>query len=177
MRNIRHAIEAAAAWLIYSMFTLLPVDTASAVGGWIGRIFGPRLNVSNNARNNLAKVFPNLKSSEIEKIVVDMWENLGRTAGEHPHISQFDPYTSNSRVEVIGTEHCDLLSEKNKCGLFFSGHIANWEIGPLACTRRGLTTHIVYRRSNNPFFNKLVQKVEMRLAQNNTRMDQTVLKA
>ena len=36
-----------------------------------------------------------------------MWDNLGRTAGEHPHLSQFNPYQKNSRVEVVGLEICE----------------------------------------------------------------------
>ena len=154
----RHATEAAVAWLLYIVFALLPLDLASAFGGWIGRTFGPSLRVSNNARRNLRFAYPDRSDEQIEIIVRGMWDNLGRTAGEHPHLSSFDPYRKNSRVEVIGVEYCDLLKEADTPGLFFAGHIANWEIPPLAGTRRGLKVHPVYRRANNPFFDRLVQK-------------------
>ena len=157
-RRAGYAVEAAAAWVLYAFFALLPVDTASAFGGWIGRMFGPNLRVSNNARRNLKCAYPDWTNQKIEKVILGMWDNLGRTAGEHPHLSKFDPYQENSRVEVVGAEYCDLLKSPDFSGLFFAGHIANWEIVPLAGTRRGLNVHIVYRRANNPFFDTLVQK-------------------
>ena len=109
VRRAGYAVEAAAAWILYAFFALLPVDAASAFGGWIGRMFGPGLRVSNNARHNLKCVYPDWTSLQIEKVILDMWDNLGRTAGEHPHLARFDPYQENSRVEVGGSEYCDLL--------------------------------------------------------------------
>ena len=109
IRRAGYAVEAAAAWFLYAFFALLPVDAASAFGGWIGRMFGPNLRVSNNARRNLKCAYPDWTNQQIEKVILDMWDNLGRTAGEHPHLSKFDPYQENSRVEVVGAEYCDLL--------------------------------------------------------------------
>jgi len=106
----------------------------------------------------LAIVFPELSADEIEVIVDRMWDNLGRTAGEHPHLAKFNPYKENSRVEVIGTEYLDQLRDDDAPGLIFAGHMANWELSPLAGTKRGLKLHLVYRRANNPFFDRLIQK-------------------
>ncbi len=99
-----------------------------------------------------------MSQAEIEDTVVRMWDNLGRTAGEHPHLAQFDPYIKDSRVEVTGGEYFDALLDSETPSIFFAGHIANWELAPLAGTKRGLKIHLVYRRANNPFFDKLVQK-------------------
>ena len=157
-KNIAHPTEAAIAWSLNAFFLLLPVDWASVIGGWMGRILGPKLRISNNARRGLAEFSPDLSPAEIEDTVLRMWENLGRTAGEHPHLAKFNPYKDKSRVEVIGIEHIENLRDDNKPGLFFSGHFANWEIVPLAATKKGLPLHVVYRKANNPFFNRLVQK-------------------
>ena len=157
-RAAGHAAEAAAAWFLYLCFSILPVDAASALGGWIGRTFGLRLSVSNNARSNLKSIYPDWSDHQVETIVISMWDNLGRTAGEHPHLSQFNPYHKNSRVEVVGLEICENFLKADTPCLFFSGHIANWEIAPLVAKGLELTMHLVYRRANNPFFDKLVQK-------------------
>jgi KDO2-lipid IV(A) lauroyltransferase len=153
-----HPGQAIIAWVINSFFSLLPLDWASDLGGWIGKTIGPRLKVTENARRELAVVFPLLDSTGIEKIVRGMWDNLGRTIGEHPHLAKFNPYLENSRVEVIGVEILDQARDDNKPGIAFSGHLANWELVPLASTKRGLPLHLVYRRANNPFFDRLVQK-------------------
>ena len=150
--------EAAAAWLLYGLFAILPVDAASWLGGTLGRLVGPKLRVSRNARRNLKRVFPHMEDAEMARILTNMWDNLGRTAGEHPHLGKFDPYRKNSRVEVVGIEHVDALRDDGAAGILFGGHLANWELAPLAGTKRGFVVHLVYRRANNPFFDKIVQK-------------------
>jgi Kdo2-lipid IVA lauroyltransferase/acyltransferase len=157
-KYVAHPSQAGLAWLLNAFFALLPVDWASALGGWIGRKIGPKLRVTNNARRELAIVFPELSTVEIEIVVDNMWDNLGRTAGEHPHLAKFDPYKTDSRVELIGAENIDQLRDDDQPGMFFSGHLANWEIMPLGSTKRNLPLHMVYRRANNPFFDRLVQK-------------------
>ncbi len=131
---------------------------ASAFGGWLAGAIGPHLRVTGTARRNLKRVFPDKTEAEIEQIILGMWDNLGRTAGEHPHIAKFDPYRENSRVEVVGGEIIDVLRDDDQTGLLFAGHIANWEIAPLCGTKRGLKLHLVYRAANNPFFDSIVQK-------------------
>ncbi len=155
---INHPVQAIIAWGLLTFFAFLPLDLASAFGGWIGRNIGPRLKVSNNARREIAVVFPSLDANKIENIIEGMWDNLGRTAAEHPHLEKFNPYEEDSRVEVIGVEIIDQTRDDNLPGIAFSGHFANWELGPLASTKRGLPLHLVYRRANNPFFDRLLQK-------------------
>lgn len=150
--------EAAATWLLYAGFGFLPLDLASWLGGAIARLVGPRLRVDKNARRNLARIFPHLGAEDVDRIVRDMWDNLGRTAAEHPHLRQFDPYEPNGRIEVVGIEHVDRLRDDGSTGLFFGAHLANWELPPLAGAKRGLIVHLIYRRSNNPFFDAIVQK-------------------
>lgn len=156
--RVKQRLRAEIARTLYGCFGLLPLDAASWLGGWICRMVGPKLRVSRNARRNLKRVFPTLSEEEIERIVLAMWDNLGRTAGEHPHLARFDPYLPNPRVEVIGGEEIDKLRDDGKTGLLFAGHIANWELSPLAGVKRGLPLNLVYRRANNPFFDELVQK-------------------
>ena len=141
-----------------TFFACLPVDTASTFGGWMARRVGPKLRVTKNARRELNIVFPDLKNEEIELIIIQMWDNLGRTAAEHPHLAKFNPYQKNGRVEIEGAEYIDQLREDNKPGIFFSGHLANWELVPLASTKRDLPLHLIYRKANNLFFDRLVQK-------------------
>jgi len=155
---VLHPSQASIAWVINSFFSFLPLDWASALGGLIGRVIGPKLKVTENARRELTVVFPLLGSEEIEKIITGMWDNLGRTVGEHPHLNKFNPYQKNSRVEVVGGEILDQARDDGKPGIAFSGHLANWELVPLVSTKKGLPLHLVYRRANNRFFNRLVQK-------------------
>ncbi len=148
-RYLIHPIEAAAALLVYTVFRLLPLDGASALGGWLARTVGPWLPLSRRAVRNLSNAYPDKSPAEIDAIVRAMWDNLGRVAAEYPHLAEIDVYDPNGRVETTGGEYVDEMREDGAAGIFFSGHIANWEIVSLGATQRGVPLDRVYREANN----------------------------
>lgn len=156
-RWILHPLEAFVIWLVYLLFAVLPVDAASATGGWIARKLGPLTAVQNTARRNLNRVLPDMTDAETDRILVQMWDNLGRTAGEHPHLAAFDPYRPNSRVTLVGEEHLTAMLEEGRSTLFIAGHFGNWELAPLAATARGGKINLVYRAANNPWVDRIFQ--------------------
>jgi len=153
-RKLGHVIQAAIAYCFFLFARLLPLAWASGLGGWIGRRVGPRLSVHELARKNLNRAFPEKSADEIETILGGMWDNLGRTAFEYPHLDRLKIYQGGP-VEVIGAEAVDTLKGDGKPGIFFTGHLANWEIPALTITRRGLPVHLVYRAPNNPLVESL----------------------
>ncbi len=148
-RYFFHPFQALAAVVVYSLFRVLPIDIASAWGGWLCRTVGPHLGISSRAVRNLSAAYPEKGPAEIAEIVRGMWDNLGRVAAEYPHLSEFNVYDPNGRVEVLGVENVDLLREDGKAGIFFSAHLGNWEIVSLGATQRGLPLDRVYREANN----------------------------
>ncbi len=139
-------------WLVFKFFALLPIDAASAVGGWLGRTIGPKLGVKKIARRNLTAVFPEKSEAEIAAIMLEMWDNLGRVMGEFPHLTGMDIY-NDPRFEVHGVEHIDAMREDGKPGIFFTPHLGNWELSAHAVIQRGPWTTpmaIVYRAANDP---------------------------
>ena len=148
-RFVVHPIEAFGTFLVYAFFHILPLDVASAIGGWLGRTVGPRLSLSDRAVRNLSRVYPDKSQAEIGAIVRGMWDNLGRLAAEFPHLEEFRLYEKGGRVEVIGVEHVDQLRDDGLPGIFFSAHIGNWEIISLGVTQRGMPLDRVYRAANN----------------------------
>ncbi len=148
-RYFFHPLQALAAVVVYSLFRVLPIDIASALGGWLGRTIGPHLGISSRAVRNLNASYPEKTPAEIAKIVRGMWDNLGRVAAEYPHLSEINVYDPDGRVETLGGENVDLLREDGKAGFFFSAHLGNWEIVSLGATQRGLPLDRVYREANN----------------------------
>jgi len=145
-------IEAALVGLVYHFFRLLPVDTASAIGGWIGRTIGPLLPHSKRARENLRRALPDL---DPEAVIKAMWDNLGRCAGEFPHADLFrdDP----KRLEIVGFEHLEALQDGKSPALLFSGHIGNWELSYSLGERAKLRVNPVYRAPDNPYMRWLFE--------------------
>ncbi len=159
-KYISHPLQGLVAHTVYFLMGLIPVDVASAMGGWIARTIGPRLGVTRIARSNLEMAFPEKTPEEINIIIGDMWENLGRVGFEFPHISKLNVYNSPERFEIIGGENIDLLRDDNQCGIFFSGHLANWEFCALGPAQRdpAVPVQLIYREPDNPWMRKLFAK-------------------
>jgi KDO2-lipid IV(A) lauroyltransferase len=149
-------LEAVALGAAIVLFKLLPVGAASGLGGWLGRTLGPRFGITARARKNLARAIPELSKAEVRAAAKEMWENLGRTVGEYPKLNNIDCYAPGGRVEVVGAEHIDRIRDDGRAGIFFSGHLANWEIMPLAVAQRGCPISLVYRGANNPAVNDMI---------------------
>jgi KDO2-lipid IV(A) lauroyltransferase len=145
------ALEAAALWLLVELVRLVPTETASAIGGWLGATFGPWLPRSAVARDNLRRAFPETSAAEVEAIVRGMWSNLGRMAFEYPHLDRFRPDAAGGRVEIVGAEHLAAMRQEGRSVIMFSGHLANWELlGPTAAAL-GVHLNLFYRAPNNPY--------------------------
>jgi Bacterial lipid A biosynthesis acyltransferase len=60
--------EAAVVLTVMMAFACLPIDWASALGGYIGRLIGPRLGVSRRALGNLRRAMPENSDGENRRI-------------------------------------------------------------------------------------------------------------
>jgi Kdo2-lipid IVA lauroyltransferase/acyltransferase len=148
-RRLLYPLEAAGTFVVYWGLALLPLGVSSAIGGFLARAIGPRLSLSQRAVKNLSRVFPDKTPAEIAVIVRDMWDNLGRVAAEFPHLKEINVYDPHGIVQTTGGENVDLLRDDGRPGIFFSGHIGNWEIVSLGATQRGVPVDRVYRSANN----------------------------
>ncbi len=155
-RDLGHRIEAVGAGLMFGLFRLLPLDAASAVGGWLGRLVGPPLGVTKRAQINLQRALPHLGAVEARRVMRGMWDNLGRVIAEYPHLDAFKVYGGDGRIEVVGGDIVDPLLAAGKPIIFISAHYGNWEIGTMAATQRGLDVAEVYRAANNPWVDRLI---------------------
>jgi KDO2-lipid IV(A) lauroyltransferase len=157
-------IEAGAAALLFGALGLLPISWASALGGMVARRVGPLLGVSKRARINLRRAFPELSGAGIERVVIGMWDNLGRVAAEYPHLRAIPVFAPDGRVEIHGLEHLDRALATGRRTIIFSGHIANWEIAALAAAQYGATVSRdyrvtqIYRAPNNPRIDRLISR-------------------
>ncbi len=157
-RPVLNLLEAAGLFLGLGLFRVLPVDAASNLGGWLGRRIGPRLAFTRWARHNLRRAFPGMAEAEVERILHGMWDNLGRTAAEYPHLGRITA-PGTDRVEVIDLDGTIPLSDKVRPGILFSGHLANCEVMSVTLCRMDIDLVIVARFPNNPFVRPIVDRM------------------
>ena len=157
LKNIRYLLQGTMFAIAYRCFGMLPIDKASALGGFLGRSFGPLSSRTRIARDNLIHAFPDLDRGEIDSIVNDMWDNLGRTLGEFPHVGRMETEEFHRLVTVEGSEHIRAVKQGANGSIFFSGHFANWELAPKTLAMHDCPLALVYRPGNNPLIDKLIQ--------------------
>jgi Kdo2-lipid IVA lauroyltransferase/acyltransferase len=157
-RRLADPIEAAGAAVFFAAFGLLPLDWASALGGFLARHIGPRLGLTRIARRNLGRALPGLAADEVEQVIRAMWDNLGRVAAEYPHLPRIAIFAPGGRVETRGLEHMDRAVAAGRRMIIFSGHLANWELAALAALQYGIRVAQLYRAADNPLVDRMIAR-------------------
>jgi len=155
--RLRYGAEAAVFFLFMGLFRLLPVDAASALGGWIGRTLGPMLPPDRTARANLAAAFPEKSAAERDAIRKAMWDNLGRVVAEYPHLAKFTPHGARPRITHAFRTNVAPGSFPNGL-MFVSAHFANWELMPILAQQLGYEGATLVRPPNNPFVARYIAR-------------------
>jgi KDO2-lipid IV(A) lauroyltransferase len=155
-KYISHPMQGFGAYVLYWFFSAMPIAMASNFGGWLMRKIGPKLGQSKKARANLVRAFPEKSAAEIENIIAGMWENLGRSVAEIPHLHKLKP--GGKHIEIVGAENGLATKDDGKAGLFFTGHIGNWEVSMCIATVLDMEMMSVYRAPDNPWVDNLFMR-------------------
>ena len=157
-RKVRYLFQGLMFRAACRLFGSLPLQRASAMGASLGRRLGPHLQRTHIARDNLARAFPERDAEEIEAMLIDMWENMGRVLGEFPHVGRMDKQEFFRLVTVEGAEHVEAVKRGGSGSIFFSGHFANWELAPKTLAMLDCPLALVYRPGNNPYMDRVIQR-------------------
>ncbi len=150
-QKLRYGAEAALFFAFMGMFRMLGPETASGLGGWIGRNIFSLLPPDRVARANLAAAFPEMTADERNRIRRSMWDNLGRVVGEYPHLARFSPKGDDPRITYSLPPGMSLEDLKQKPVIFLSAHLGNWEMLPILAGQLGFDGAAVVRPPNNPY--------------------------
>lgn len=138
----------------------LPVDRASALGGWMMRRLGPLSSADRYARQNIAWAFPELTGDRLEALVRAQWDNVGRTFAELPIMDRI--WQDPARVEVVGAERLAAIRDREGPAVFIGGHFANWELMAAVIVNAGVPAYITYRPANNPYVDQRIKESRAR---------------
>jgi KDO2-lipid IV(A) lauroyltransferase len=147
--SLSQRIEAGATSLAIGLLRRLSPESASNLGGWVARTIGPILPVSRIADANLRLALPELSQAERRRIIHAVWDNLGRTAGELPHVSRLSRNPHGPGWQATGAEILEEQARRGGPAIFFSGHIGNWEMLPPAVASFGIRMSSMYRAAAN----------------------------
>jgi len=150
--------EAIALSLLLLIFWLPGLAVGSWLGGMFGRFIGPLFGITGIARQQIRLAFPDWADDKVDPTVRDMWENVGRTLAEYPHLYKFKRKFQSNEIPIEGKEILENMRDKNKQAIFFSAHLGNWELSLLLGQRYDLDLISIYRAPNNPWVDWILKK-------------------
>jgi KDO2-lipid IV(A) lauroyltransferase len=161
LKKIRYIVETPFVWLGLRFFLLFKVQTSSNIGAKLAYFFGKNLAVSKLAKANINNALPHLGEDEVQKIIKEMWENLGRIIGEFSHIFRMPSRQLLEFVNIDAESNQNIadLVAQNRGGIIFSAHFGNWEVGPRIMIHKGMRVKTFYRPLNNPYVEKMTSSL------------------
>jgi KDO2-lipid IV(A) lauroyltransferase len=121
----------------------IEVDWVGAAGAWLMRKLGPWLRGHRLARSNLVAAFPDKPASEIDALLLGMWDNLGRVIAEYGHLDRL--WNSNVVLDEDSRRHFLSLCRSSGSFLTVGAHLANWELLIWAAGSPSGESAVVYR--------------------------------
>ena len=147
-------LEAIGFDLIGLFFGLMPIETASRLGGAMLRLLGPMTGTHKVAERNLRIAFPDMDKEERRQLLVAQWENLGRLTAEFQLMHKITPATG--RVQIVGGERLRAVAQSGKAAVLVSGHLSNWEVMATVIVHLGVQCQVTYRAANNPYIDRRI---------------------
>jgi len=155
------------AWLVRAALALLrrlgPV-AASNLGGAVARTIGPWLPVSRVADANLRAALPEIDNAARQRVIRGVWDNLGRTTAELPHVAALRATATGPGWEIDGAEIARRMAAHPGPVILISAHTGNWEILPAIGAAFGMRMAMFYRAARNPLVDRITVDLRNRAA-------------
>ncbi len=130
-------------------------EDIAEVTSYLTRKIGPLLRAHRVGRANLAVSFPEKSPQEIDRILLGVWENVGRLPVEFAFIDRLWDYDLDKRsgrrivIDEAAAGRIRTLRDNGGPALCFGAHLANWEMPALAAASLGLRSAMIYRPPNS----------------------------
>ncbi len=138
----------------------LSMRRAGKVGEWLGALGYRPLGIRRAVvERQVRAAFPEFDDAEVQRVALESYENLGRTAIETallPARSRQQVLEMFSRVE--GWDIVERAMAKGRGILFVTGHLGNWELAGSLVAAKGIPLEAVARRMQNPLFDRYLTR-------------------
>ena len=160
MKIIKYFIEFIIVISFFFIFKIIGLKLSSTAGEFIGKNFGHFFRNKKVAKKNIVIAFPNISEEEINKLLNNMWKNIGRIFGEYIHINKFSLINNSKQKIIINNEkYIEILKKNKKPIIFFSGHFANFELMAKCLKELDFNIGAIYRPLNNIFLNPIMELI------------------
>ena len=159
MKNIKNLFQYIFINIFFFIFKILGYRKSSDLGGIIGKYIGPIFRSKKLIIRNLEKAGIN---KNLNNIASNVLTNYGRIFAEYVHLKNFKNNKLKKYISIEGSEHLENIKNNRKNVVFVSGHFNNFELMAMQIENSGIECAALYRPLNNPFLNKLMEKIRIR---------------
>lgn len=164
MKRLLWIVELSIITLVTLPFLFLPLSSGRVLGLILYYLWRKRRNIAiENVRMACAS---GIIKGEPVKIVRKNFEEIGKSVAELVRIFFGRGKGIISKVRFRGLENLEKAKDKGKGVIFVTGHCGNWELLGIATSSRINPLSVVARKINNPYLNRLVEKVRSRYGNN-----------
>ncbi len=148
---------------LFSIFKIIGLRNASSLGSILGRIIGPIFRSKKITKQNIEIGLGKINKQKETEIINNMWSNIGRTFSEYVFLKDFKFNRTNfNHMKINGVKYLDEIKKNNKPVIFYSGHLANFELMAMEINKSGVKLAAIYRPLNNFFLNPLMEYLRMK---------------
>ncbi len=121
--------------------------------GWVAsRIVAPIAGYRRRIRQNLHYTFPDMVAADIDRIVRDVPNNMGRVIIEVFSGQEFVDRIRNIPMHGQGVDALDQAHAANRPVILVSGHFGNYEVPRAALIARGFRVGALFKPMKNKYF-------------------------
>ena len=143
--------------LIHGMFRLLlllPYRIRVPMVGWLmARIVAPLAGYTKRIRVNLAYTCPELTKAQVNRLCIEVPDNVGRTLIEIYSGDRFIARVRDIPLEGPGADALEQAHKENRPVILVTGHFGNYDAPRAALIARGYRVGAIYMPMKNVFFN------------------------
>jgi KDO2-lipid IV(A) lauroyltransferase len=153
--NFRDWFIAQVIFLSLKLLRLVPMDSAIRTFEHFARWLGPKLKRHQVALDNLELAFPEKSIEEREKIAIESWAQMARGLLEYGYLDVIfdlgEDGQDSERIEIKNGKYFIKLRDDGLPAIIFTGHLANFELLPIAAAKFGLQIKSLFRAPNNKY--------------------------
>ena len=157
--HIYRAVEFAPIWVVLAIGRILPFWLRGKMFGFLGKLIVMYLpKARKRVHRGLITVFPGLSKKEINSITKKVGCNTALTLSE---LLMNDDYKKRKKLISADGEGFETLKEAKFNGqgaIIVSAHFGQWEAIRHHLADNNMETGAVYRKNNNPFYERLFLK-------------------
>ena len=163
MKVIKYFFEFVSIISLFCIFKIIGLRNASSAGSLLGEFIGPLFRSKDVTKQNIKNAFGVIDIKKETEIINNMWSNIGRTFAEYIFLKDFRFNKTNfDHIKIKGTNYLEEIKKNNEAVIFFSAHLANFELMAMELDKFGIKCAAIYRPLNNFLLNPLMEYLRMK---------------